>query len=80
MEYFCPHCGIQTKDNTHIGTISGDKILLCPVCNFCMRFNILPSTLKTEKEIDTAFQDTKLTESQEYGSKSKYGRKRNKQK
>ena len=61
--YFCGYCGTKTEGNTHSGT-TGDKILQCPVCNFVMRLYILPSTLKTEEEIEKTFQDTPLTDSQ----------------
>lgn len=77
MEYFCANCGISTEDNTHKGT-AGDYVLLCSSCNFCMRFYILPSELKTKEEIETIFQNTELTKNQRTGSGNKpFKRKKN---
>jgi len=74
-EYFCAHCGVRTKNNTHNGA-SGDHILQCPQCNFVMRFYILPSpSLKTYTEVHKEFVKTQLTELQQYGSKAKRKRK-----
>jgi len=38
--------------------------MLCPCCNFSVRFYPLAGPSKTEEEIEKAFQDTPLTDSQ----------------
>ncbi len=77
--YFCPHCGIKTDGN--ISTINGidnQYYLICPVCNFAIEFRIQVRTSKTNEEIETAFQQTELTDYQRTGraNKGKWARKR----
>ena len=62
IEGFCWSCGTKKIGNTTRGE-TGDYNLSCE-CGFSMRFYILTKRSKTDEEVDKAFQDTPLTDSQ----------------
>jgi transcription elongation factor Elf1 len=61
---FCLHCGIKTEGNTGVSATSGDRLLLCPCCGLHVRFYIQAQPSKTDEEVEAAFQNTPLTDSQ----------------
>jgi RNase P subunit RPR2 len=78
LQFFCGNCGIRVEGNTIKFVGSKDYLLECKVCNFIMRFSIMPTELKTVEEVEAAFQQTELTDYQRTGraNKGKWARRK----
>jgi transcription elongation factor Elf1 len=64
-EYFCPQCGIQTTDNVNNeqSKKSHGYVLICGCGGECY-IEIRKIRMTSDEEIEKAFQDTPLTDSQ----------------
>lgn len=61
MEFFCVFCGIKTVGNAEFKAMYD---LFCPTCQGFISFSIIKRPSKTDEEVEKAFQDTPLTDSQ----------------
>lgn len=71
MQLFCPNCGIKnTKTNYEKnrlevgGTIRDVYLIPCNICGFLADIVVQQYAIKNEEEVEKAFQDTPLTDSQ----------------
>ncbi len=72
---FCPNCGISNKGNTKCAS-AYDYMITCIDCGYRVGCTEIESPTKTLTEACKDFVKTPLTESQEFGSKSKKPRKK----
>ena len=67
MEFFCACCGTRTVNNTTRAS-TGDYLLTCAVCQAGIRFYITLKPSRTLEEAEQIFNETPLTENQQFGS------------
>lgn len=74
--FFCAFCAIRTDNNTIYSETLKAHVLHCPCCDIVIEFKIPQPPTKNFSEAQQEFLNTPLTEKQEYGSKSKFPRKK----
>jgi hypothetical protein len=62
--YFCVFCGTKTEGNTVGSVVSNNWNLSCNDCGGSVGFYVHHRPTKTDEEIEAAFQNTPLTDSQ----------------